>query len=47
MQAAITGIKTMNTCQATCDMTAMIPRSCIVVNATEPIWEGILISTSL
>jgi hypothetical protein len=44
---AIIGTNTTNTCHATCDMTAMIPRSCMIVKAYVPIWYGILVSTSL
>jgi len=37
MLTAITGIKTMKTCHATWDITAIIPRSWIIEKASEPI----------
>lgn len=36
MHIEITGIKIMKTCQATCDITAIIPKSCINENAKDP-----------
>jgi hypothetical protein len=47
MQAAITGMKTIKTCHATCDITAMIPRSWITEKASAPITYGIRVSTAL
>lgn len=37
MLIPITGMKMIKTCHATCDMTAIIPMSCIIENANEPI----------
>lgn len=36
MHIEITGIKIMKTCHATCDITAIIPKSCINENAKDP-----------
>ena len=36
MQIAVTGIKMTKTCQATCDMTAMVPIICIIEKAHHP-----------
>lgn len=47
MQVAIIGTKTMKTCQATWDMTAMIPKSCMNEKAHLHIAVGIFMSTVL
>ena len=36
MQIAVTGMKMTNTSHATCDITAIVPRSCIIEKAHQP-----------
>lgn len=46
-QIAITEMKTMKTCHATCDMTAIIYRSCIIAKVNFPIMEAMFKFTAL
>lgn len=47
MQRATTGKKMMKTCHATWDMTAIIPRSCIMAKANSPTIDAMFKSTVL
>lgn len=47
MQIAVTGMKIANTSHATCDMTAMVPRSWIIENAHHPSLCAISMSSTL
>ena len=47
MQIALTRIKIMKTCQAMSDMTAIIPKSCIMAKANSPMMDAMFKSTVL